>query len=192
MIVVEEERSRLVEKIYWRWRAPPRAPRNFCGFLMQIRDRNQRFGLRSATLPVPGLHAGLHVQVARLPEVAFQREGRISGCDQLWVVLDHHDVGVEITIPDRLALVQLEVHLHCAGSLAGRWLHEARRRLLVEAATSVHHTRERLLRLQHHVHGVRSALEVNLLNALVAALDFKGVRKVLFPDFCNRAKQFHA
>lgn len=189
MLVVEEGRT----ESGWRVLLALAGSAACSAQLLRVSIADQRVikssGLSAATLPVPGLHAGLHIQAARLPEVALQREGRVPGRDQFRIVLDHHDVGVQVSLPQSLALVQLEVHLQGASSLVCRGLHKARRRLLVEAATRIHDASEGLLRLQHHVHGVGATLEVHLLNALVAALDLKGVRKVLFPDFCKQSKQ---
>lgn len=127
-------------------------------------------------LPVSGLHAGLHIQTARLAEVAFQRESRISWCNQFRIVLDDNNVGIQLTILECLALIQLEVHLQLPSSLTHVRLHKARCSLLIEAAARIHNARKGFLCLQHNIHRVGTALQINLLYSLVTAFNLECVR----------------
>lgn len=127
-------------------------------------------------LPVPGLHTGLHIQTARLAEIAFQRESRISWCYQFRIVLDDNNVGIQLTILECLALIQLEVHLQLSSSLTHVRLHKARCRLLVETAARVHNACKGFLCLQHNIHRVGTALQIHFLYSLVTAFNFECIR----------------
>lgn len=127
-------------------------------------------------LPVSGLHAGLHIQTTRLSEIAFQRESRISWCNQFRIVLDDNNVGIQFSILECLALIQLEVHLQLSRSLTHVRLHKARCSLLIKAAPCIHNARKGFLCLQHNIHRVRTALQINLLYALVTAFNLECIR----------------
>lgn len=127
-------------------------------------------------LPVSGLHASLHIQTPGLTEIAFQRESRISWCYQFRIVLDDHNIGVQLTILQCLALIQLEIHFQLSSSLTYVRLHKTGCRLFVETAARIHDARKWFLCLQHNIHRIGTALEIHLLYALVTAFDLERVR----------------
>lgn len=115
--------------------------------------------------PVARLVFGLDVQAARLPEVAGDFEGGVSGGDEVRVVLHDDRVAERIAVGLRVALIEREAHGERALA-AHLGTHKAWLFLVVEASSRVHHAREVCFSLQVDEHRARAALQVNVLQPL--------------------------